>query len=288
MPRKRGVYFSANDNILELVIAFLNSFRRHNQTIPLCLIPYDDNFQQLEPLQSHYGFSIWNDPEILRQCDDISLSFHDYPLGHYRRLAIWEGEYDEFIYIDSDTVVLKNIDFTFDYLDEFSFLVSISNMPRSQRRWVWKESIYETDKLTPQQIDFSANMGFIASKKGCLGLHDIASRLPAAIELAIHMEPAGEQPLLNYLIVTSGMPYTSLRVIRMTTDDPDIPRELWGGTRTPGIIVQDGHVVCPEFPPIFLVHWAGPVKPTEKENQSFPLYGLWEFYRRMSLDFHRK
>lgn len=288
MQPKRGVYFIANDNILELAIPFLNSFRSHNPMIPLCLIPYDDNFRQLEPLQSHYAFSIWNDSEILRQCDDISLSFHDYPLGQYRKLAIWEGEYDEFIYIDSDTVVLRNIDFAFDYLNKFDFLVSISNKhkPRGQTRWVWKESIYETGKLTPQQIDFSANTGFISSKKGYLGLRGVASRLPAAIELAIHMEPSYEQPLLNYLIVTSGMPYTSLDVIRRTTGDPDIPQELWAMKH--GIIVQDGHVVCPESPPTFLVHWGGPVKPTQRENRSVPLYELWEFYRRMPFDLHRK
>jgi hypothetical protein len=70
----------------------------------------------------------------------------------------------------------------------------------------WKKSIYETDRLTPQQIDFAANTGFISSKKGCLGLRDVVSQLPAAIELAIHMKLGYEQPLLNYLIVTSGMP----------------------------------------------------------------------------------
>jgi hypothetical protein len=50
MPRKRGDYFIANDNYLELAIAFLNSFRSHNPKIPLCLIPFDDNFQQFAPL----------------------------------------------------------------------------------------------------------------------------------------------------------------------------------------------------------------------------------------------
>src|SRR3954466_6266971 len=128
MPRKRGVYFIANDNIVELAIAFLNSFRIYNPTIPLCLIPFDDNFQQLAPLQSHYNFSIWNEG-ILRQCDDISLSFHDRPKGHFRKLATWEGGYDEFLYIDSDTVVLRSIDFVFDYLGEVSFLVATSNIP---------------------------------------------------------------------------------------------------------------------------------------------------------------
>jgi hypothetical protein len=278
MPRKRGVYFIANDNYLELAIAFLNSFRSHNPKIPLCLIPFDDNFQQFAPLQSRYSFSIWNDAAILRQCDEISLSFHDRPRGHYRKLATWEGEYDEFLYIDSDTVILKTIDFVFDYLNEFSFVVATSNIPGR----AWKESICKTDKLTPQQIGFAANTGFISSKKGCLGLCDVISRLPAATELATHMKLGYEQPLLNYLMVTSGMPYTSLREIRKTTGNPNIPGELFAWT--PGIVAQDGHVVYPESPPPLLVHWTEPVKPTQREKRSIPLYELWEFYYRMSLD----
>ena len=285
MARKRGVYFLANDNILDLAIAFLNSFRRYNNSIPLCLIPFNDDASRVVQLQSKYGFSIWQDSAVLRWCDDISLSFHGHTLGHYRKLATWQGEFDEFIYIDSDTVVLENIDFVFHYLKEFNFLTSESDNPEN-RRWVWKESIDGTEKLTEEQLSFAANTGFIASKRGCLTLSDVVGRLPAALELADHMELfCCEQPFLNYLIVTSGMRYSSLRTIARVNGPLGLPQVRWvGDPDLADVVVRDGRIVSPEIHPPLLVHWAGQWQPARKENRRIPLFELWNFYRGMKMD----
>jgi hypothetical protein len=44
---RRGVYFLANDGILDMAIAFLNSFPTYNPSIALCLIPNADDVAQL-------------------------------------------------------------------------------------------------------------------------------------------------------------------------------------------------------------------------------------------------
>ena len=49
---QRGVYFLANDGILDMAIAFLNSFRTYNPSTALCLIPYADDVEQLTSLGS--------------------------------------------------------------------------------------------------------------------------------------------------------------------------------------------------------------------------------------------
>lgn len=279
MSQKRGVYFLANDKVLDVTIAFLNSFRSYNSSIPLCLLPFDDNIRKLATLQSQYGFSIWQNPAVLRQCDDISLSFYHRTKGHYRKLAAWEGEFDEFIYIDSDTVVLRNIDFVFDYLKEFCFMTSKSDIPKD-RKHVWKKSIDGTGKLTPEQLCFAANTGFIASKRECLELGNVVNRLPDAMELAAYMT-GFDQPFLNYLIVTSGMRYTSLHKIALVSGSSDIPQECWAWDSA-DIVVRDGQIIWPESPPVLLVHWAGKRKPAWKKNRRIPLYELWNFYRGMS------
>jgi hypothetical protein len=284
--QKRGVYFLANDNILDLAVAFLNSFRSYNPSISLCMIPFNEDIQEIMQLQSQYDFSILQDPAVLRLCDDISLSFHDGIVGHYRKLAAWEGCFDEFIYIDSDTIILENIDFVFDHLKEFSFLTSHSDIPQI-RKFVWKESIDGTGKLTPRQLSFAASTGFVASKRACLGLSDVLRRLPAAIELSDHMElSCCEQPFLNYLIVTSGMPYTSLHTIAQITEAWDMPQERWAGDSS-GVVVRDGQIVRPKCPPTLLVHWAGEWKRAREENRLIPLYGLWSFYRHLRVNLHR-
>src|SRR3989338_5484618 len=103
MTEPRGAYFLADDSVLDLTIAFLNSFRRWNPALPLVCIPFSGRTGQLLSLQQQYGFSMWNDQALLDRCDAISRRFHDETRGEYRKIAAWEGPFEEFIYIDVDT-----------------------------------------------------------------------------------------------------------------------------------------------------------------------------------------
>lgn len=300
MNSKRGVYFLANDKILELAIAFLNSFRKFNPDIPLCLIPYDANFQKIASLSDRYNFSIYTDNEILNQCDIISTSFFDNINGNFRKLALWEGPFDEFIYIDSDTVVLKNVEFCFRYLSEYDFITSNSNIP-SIRKWVWKDSIYNANFLSNDQINYAANTGYIISHRKALPLKLAAEKINAALEIKDHMELwCAEQPFLNYLFVTSGK-FTSLLTLYCKNPYQKIPLEQWGG-RKDGII-KKGNIYFPdENVSILLIHWAGVYELTKFErwvyHKLFKFFGikreipavsffmpnkrLWNYYRYYS------
>src|SRR5262249_42560440 len=155
------------------------------------------------------------------------------------KLALWEGPFDQFVYIDSDTVVLHSIDFVLRYLDQFDFLTSHSDMPQI-RSWVWRDSIYATGALSDAQISYAASTGFLASRRECLPRAQVDARLPAALALAQHMElRCCEQPLLNYLIVTSGLRYASLSTIaREIGAQFGPPLEFWAGN--PSLVVRDG------------------------------------------------
>ena len=43
----RGIYIVANDKVIESAIALLNSIRLYNCQVPVFLIPFDDNYQQV-------------------------------------------------------------------------------------------------------------------------------------------------------------------------------------------------------------------------------------------------
>lgn len=296
--KTRGVYFLANDKVIGLAIAFLNSFRKFNPNIPLCLIPFEQDIDKLKELQSVYNFSIYADDSILNRCDEISRQIHPRTMHHYRKLAMWEGEFEQFIYIDVDTVVLSSVDFVFPYLNEYAFVTSTSNF-EGGRKWVWRDTMEHTGKLTDAQLDFSANTGFIASRKNVLSLKLVEQSMPQAVELAQHMAlECMEQPFLNYLIVTSQYKFTSLMVINRTPG-VTVPAEHWAGR--PGATVQDGTFVYPGEAPALLVHWAGVWKPRTwwqrqiffalqklKLNKSpvpispfMPYRSLWNFYRNM-------
>lgn len=275
---RRGVYFLANDAFLDQAIAFLCSFRLNNPTIPLCLIPFDDATAEISALADEYGFTVWDKPEVLQRCDEISVPFHGRVLGQYRKLAAWHGDFDQFIYIDSDTVVLHEIDFVFDLLHQYEFVTTHSDIP-GIRKFVWNDSIYESGVLDEDQIAFATNTGFVASSRGLLDVDDVLGDLDKALEIAPHMAlDFYEQPFLNYLMVTSGKRYVSLYVISVLTQDEGMPTERWAGEDIGEF--RDGRMVSHRRPTL-LVHWAGEWDRVRREGGQVRYYDLWRFYRLM-------
>lgn len=273
----RGVYFLANDRVYDQAVAYLNSFREQNPTIELCLIPFAQDTARIEALASRYGFGIWADADVLRRCDAIGERFHGRVFGHYRKLAAWEGEFDQFVYIDCDTVVLEPVDFVFRHLDRYGFVTARSDIA-GLRKFVWRDSIYGASSLTREQIRYSANTGFIASRTDALHLKQVEAGLDDALALAGHMELlCCEQPLLNYLIVTAGRAYTSLWSLALRTRDWSIPQEQWAGMSLDAI----PNSRIPQSPTL-LVHWAGAWEKSRLEGTPIPHRELWEHYRAMS------
>jgi hypothetical protein len=278
----RGVYFLANDRVFDQAVAFLTSFRLSNPELPLHLIPFAEDCERITALAPRYRFTVSQDHETLRICDEIGRPFHGEPLGQYRKLAIWSGPFDEFVYIDCDTVVLQPLDFVFELLGEYDVVTSHSNMP-DIRRWVWRHSIYRTGALTAQQIGYAANTGFIASRAGLFDPTKVRAGLDGALALAEHMElGCYEQAFLNFLIVTSGYSYTSLLAIAKRTGRRDIPLEAWAG----GDIgeVSEGRIVSPSEPKVLLVHWAGEWVRARLAGRPIPHRELWQYYRSLHQD----
>ena len=120
----RGVYFLTNDKMYDFTIAFLNSFRKYNPVVPLCMIPYNDECEKITALKDVYKFTVFPNSLLLIECSQLSLQLHEKVCNEYRKLAMWEGVFDEFIYIDVDTVVLNDVSFLFDYLHSFIFYQS--------------------------------------------------------------------------------------------------------------------------------------------------------------------
>jgi hypothetical protein len=260
----RGVYFVANDAVLDISLAFLSSFRAYNPYIPLCLIPFNEQVGKLVEYRERYRFSIFDDQEKLRRCDEISRPFYGSICGQFRKLCIFEGPFDEFVYVDCDTIILKDLYFTFQFLDNYEFVFSHSDLP-DIRKWVWKDSIYETNALGPDQIAFAASTGYLCSSREALTLDEAEAKLPEGLALAPHMELwCSEQPYLNYLVVTSGKRRTSLLNLKNDSMGAHVPTELWAGSkisshRAPRLGAED----------IFMVHWAGLWSATQRDKKIY-------------------
>jgi len=268
----RGVYFLANNAVFEQSVAFLRSFRTHNPEIPLCLIPFDSNFDRISALKDAYSFSIFDDADLLASCDAISEKFHGFVLGTYRKLVAWEGIFESFIYIDTDTVVVDSIDFAFEHLKYGDYIASHGNI-KEIRKFVWKDNVYDTNLLTPPQIEYSANTGFFVSRRGLFPIEYCKAKADPAMELKDSMElDCMEQPFLNYLVVTSGYRFNSLLQLHLSGVSPAAKLEWWAGI--PGGRVDGGKLYHPQGAhTYFLMHWAGCFK-------SLPYKDLFDFYRR--------
>lgn len=223
---RRGVYFLANDAIIDVTVAFLNSFRIHNPVVPLCLIPFGDDIEKLSTLAKIYDFEIFSNRDLLERCDRIAFNFFDWRCGQFRKLCAFEGPFDEFVYVDCDTIVLNDLYFTFQFLDHYDFIFSHSDAPHL-RRWVWKESIYEAGVLDERQIGFSANTGYFCSRKGQFTIAGVERDLQKSLDIKSHLElGCAEQAFLNHIVVTSGQRYTSLFALRQKASYWSFP---WNG-----------------------------------------------------------
>ena len=271
----RGVYFLTNDKMYDFTIAFLNSFRKYNPVVPLCMIPYNDECEKIAALRDVYKFTVFPNSLLLNECSQLSLQLHEKVCNEYRKLAMWEGVFDEFIYIDVDTVVLNDVSFLFDYLPDYWFVAGTSNLPGS-RQYVWLDDVEHTNLLNAEQIAYSANTGFIASKKGLMDLEYIKRKMPAARQLEDFMQfKCLEQPFLNFLVVTSGRSYTSLTLLARDEKVRKVMIEYWGGD-TNGKI-RNGKMYVNAGQQVLFVHWAG----IWRLRDQMPNKKIWDYYRKM-------
>jgi hypothetical protein len=232
---RRGVYFVANDLVYDCAVAFLKSFRCYNPDLPLCLIPFDSYCERVMSLRDQFAFAVFDGEPLLHECDGISEAFHGQRLGHYRKIATWSGIYDEFIYIDIDTVVLKSVKFVFPLLRSFDFIAAYGSV----QQYVWRASITSAGFLTEEEVGYSANTGFLASRRGLLSMNYVRSRLASGLALKEHMAlDCYEQPFLNFLMVTSERRYTSILALNREGSSTEYPLEAWAGASRCARVVE--------------------------------------------------
>lgn len=279
----QGAYFMANNQVIDMAVAFLNSFRLYNKELPLCLIPIDDEYFEIEKLMYIYNFSIFTKNEILKKCDTISVKFHGNIVGEYRKLAAWEGDYEQFIYIDIYSVVLDDLSFIWANLIHCKIFTSSSNVPH-ERKNVWKDSIYIKNILNRSQILYSTNTSFLVSSKKTLPMNWVLDQVNKALELKGDMELSSkERPFLNFLIVTSGYNYGSLLWFSITKINKGRGRvvkfEFWAGKS--GAVVKKGRLTDFGQYPLFLVNWTGILGQNETDISKIPYKNLWDYYRNL-------
>ncbi|MBD0270054.1 MAG: methionine synthase, partial [Cyanobacteria bacterium Co-bin8] len=174
---KRGIYITANDKVIDTAIACLNSIRLHDPDTPICLIPYDDNYQIVAArLEQDYGVELYPDLDFIER---LSQNLHDiFGTGffarpnQFRKQACWFGPFERFLYIDTDVVVFSPIVNTLDALDQFDFLC-YDYQHNGGIENVFTPKVLTEGVFTENELLDIFNGGFWASKRGLIQESDL-------------------------------------------------------------------------------------------------------------------
>jgi len=270
----RGIYITANDKVTDHAIALINSIRVHDLDTPIVLIPYDDNYHKVaEILKERHGVRVYEDLEFI---DRLSNRLHEIFGGdffarpnQFRKQACWFGEFDEFLYIDTDIVVFEKLIDNLDYFSECDFL-SCDYQHLGGINNVFTPKVIKDEIFNQNELRDIFNGGFWASKKGLISeqdLYDTFSECAAHPEYFDFSQKTSDQPIINYMILKRIA--RRFNIVRRPKGAPG----NWAGSSH--FLVDGDRLIDPTVDqPLQYLHWAG-----IRIQPGCPYWQIWEHYR---------
>jgi hypothetical protein len=270
----RGIYITANDRVIDQAIALLNSIRVYDATVPVVLIPYDDSYQAAaERLQRDFQVQIYQDlafiDRLSKQLQHIfGENFFARP-NQFRKQACWFGEFDEFLYIDTDIVVFEKIIENLNDLADYDFICSdyqhaggIANVFTPK---LIEDQVFDADTL--QDI---FNGGFWGAKRRLISeasLYETFAECAAHPEYFDFSQKTSDQPIINYMILQRVK--RRFNIVRRPGRAPG----NWAGSKH--FIRQGNVLIDPTLnQPLQYLHWAG-----FRIEPGCPYWDIWKHYR---------
>jgi hypothetical protein len=273
----RGIYIIANDKVTEQAIALLNSIRLYDADTPIVMIPYDDNYHNIaETLHQHYGVTVYKDLDFI---DRLSRNLHATFGGEFfarpnqfRKQACWFGEFDEFLYIDTDIVVFEKIIDNLNYLATSDFICCdyqhLGGIKNVFTPHVLKEQVF-----TNVEVQDIFNGGFWGAKKNLVSeddLYTIFAECAAHPEYFDFSEKTSDQPIINYMLLKRIK-----KRFNIVNREGKAPGN-WAGS--PHFVVQGNMLFDPTVnQPLQYLHWAG-----IRIQPGCAYWEIWEYYRHLN------
>ena len=270
-PAETGLYFVANDVVLEWVRAFLTSVRAWNPSIPLCMIPFDDRIDRLRELCPTHRFTIHGD-QRLADLDVLGRRLlggrGSLTENSYRKLACFWGPFERFVILDVDVIVCVNIDRILSGLIASGADVTFAHATPAS-------SLYASPTLIEQAqragYDPGINAGAWASRRGLFSYETLGEFADDLLPRCHEVIAAGEQGFLNWCLMKQAV---RLESFATTTG---LPGWLWAGDPFDLKVLHDGRrplLSGSDGPVANIVHWAG-----YDLDPGMPYRELWRRYR---------
>ncbi|NEO84382.1 MAG: methionine synthase [Spirulina sp. SIO3F2] len=278
----RGIYITANDKFIEQAIALLNSIRHYDPHTPITLIPYDENYEAIAGRLTHdYGVKLYGDLAFIERLSQqlytiFGEGFFARP-NQFRKQACWFGEYDEFLYIDTDIVVFERIIDNLDALAQYDFLCC-DYQHRGGISNVFNPTVFETGTLAESDRAALFNCGWWAAKKNLFtedALYRVFAECAAHPDYFDFSQKTSDQPIINYLILKSLPPERRFNLVNRPGGAPG----SWAGSRQ--FERQGDRLFDPNCnnQPLQYLHWAG-----IRLAPGCPYWDIWQHYRYLNGD----
>ena len=243
-----GVAVLANDKVFDWLLPFLESYRESNPSIPLHLIPFDDNLSRTRRAADVYGARIFEGD--MARVDALAKRL--YPLfPHHRRrlrkLQVLTLPCDRVIYMDADTILFRNLETVFSSLGdrEADFVVA----SRSDE-YVFNKKHAEYPFLR-EVMRF--NDGFFLTSRDVLSLEDFERVIDADAAVFHRVRKRGmlfAQPLVNFVVHRLGLTVRTLADrVRNASNESYYKAE--------GVTMGEAGPLDWQGRDIYFAHWAG-------------------------------
>jgi lipopolysaccharide biosynthesis glycosyltransferase len=243
------------------------------------MIPYNKEYRELAQVLTHFSdVTVYKNLQLIEDFEKKIAQICDKTLlkkpNLLRKLLCWLGDFDEFIYIDTDVVVFDKIANNFDYLNNYDF-ISYDYQYKSGIKEVFEQSIEKHDVFTEQELKDVFNSGFWISRKGIFPEEAIWETIRFRAEYPEFFDslPTTDQPILNYLILK----YVPNRFNLARSSSP-MPGN-WAGS--PHFKSQNNILIDPTVnKPLQFIHWAG-----MRTEPGCLYFDIWEYYRHLNTSF---
>jgi hypothetical protein len=245
-----GIYCLANDGIIDGLIALCESVRRHSPHLPVTVIPFDSQLDQVRAVLARYGYALMDDPS-LRAMDQLGERY--WP-GERRRphtmrkfCAFW-GTYDRFMFLDADVVALCDLTPYFKALGGYDFMYFATDIENVYR----PGSVRDAMIFRYQTAGF--NSGVYIGRSGLLSPDRLEDLRAQAQRLRHGFVDNLEQTFINYVVDVSG--WSKIHAHEALPDLVDAGAAMRLRRSGGGYVLDDPRVQA-SGRPVTLIHWAG-------------------------------
>ncbi|MDB9313865.1 hypothetical protein PN462_12200 [Spirulina sp. CS-785/01] len=293
-----GICTLGNDYVYDQVVALLNSIEAVlGSDFPVCIYPYDERTSQLAAfIADRPQVQIYQDSVSMEKWDRFAKRAWDthptafqrweaagnngyYRFGTHRRYCAFDGPFDRFLYMDADTLLLKDIQFIFEQLEQSDCVVyDFQHKDLTHVYDVNSEKLTQVFPQTRLETEIFCS-GFHASKRDFFPAETreqlIESLQSGDAEVLYPMAP--DQTLLNYMMMKSGAKICNFALT--------LPKEQkTGNSATSPHFVWRDKTLYDHDKPLTYLHYIGISSKVFKkvcagENLDFPYREVFLHYR---------